>query len=229
MSDSANSLAARLAEAVALVQKGRRAEGRAILLVLSERYPDNELVWMWLATAADDTDERINSLRRVVAINPRNEKARSALLQLTGSGESLPPIRPEPAPIGTPPDGSGRSPVNTQFVETALIFGLIGAVLLIGAILLSNVVIPRLTPPTSTNTPPPTNTPIPTVPTITPTPTYTPGGPTVTPLNFLPPTWTPTDPPTPRPTRTLAPTLTPNPTATPASFFEVPPPPGEFF
>ena len=44
-------LATRLNEAITLINAGRRAEARTILLDLSKQYPAAEQVWLWLATA----------------------------------------------------------------------------------------------------------------------------------------------------------------------------------
>src|SRR5512143_401621 len=85
-------LSSRLNEAIALINARQFAQAREILLDLSRRYPDLEIVWMWLSAAAEDTQEKITYLRRVLAINPANERARTALLNLTGSAEALPPL-----------------------------------------------------------------------------------------------------------------------------------------
>src|SRR5258706_7770232 len=81
---SQSDLADRLNQAITLVRAGRRDEARAILIPLSQQYPNLEQVWLWLATASEDTQERITYLRRVLDINPNNDRARQAYARLTG-------------------------------------------------------------------------------------------------------------------------------------------------
>lgn len=197
-------LASRLNEAISLLNRGRRAEARTILLDLSKNYPDMEQVWLWLAATTDDTAERTRYLRRVLELNPRNEKARTAYTRLTG--EALAPLP------GAFVSTSGRS--RAQNIETAVIAVLL-MLLIVGAIVLITSVLSNVLQPKPTATTPPTRTFTPTY-TVTPTLTITPGGPTFTLVSgiTLPPTWTiePTD--LPLASHTPLQTATPFPTAT---------------
>lgn len=209
-------LSSRLNEAIALINARQFAQAREILLDLSRRYPDLEIVWMWFSAAAEDTQDKITYLRRVLAINPANERARAALLSLTGSAESLPPL-PTADAMGAaqPVAAERRRGAGMQSVEFMVLLLLAGMAVFVTVFLLGSVLKPILNPPTSTPTRTLTWTPSPTVPTNTPTPTITPGGPTATMGGpTLPPTWTPAPTSTPRPTRTFPPTLTPRPTFT---------------
>ncbi len=199
-------LANRLNEAITLINAGRRPEARAILLDLSQQHPQSESVWMWRAAAAEDTDERISYLRRVLGINPRNDKARAALTRLTGQA----PPAPEGLTAASSPQPSGQS-IETLLIGILVFALVVGAVVLLTAVA-SNLLNPR---PTATPIPSLTHTPLPT---LTRTPSITPGGPTLTfPVGrTLPPSWTPQPSNTPAPTRTLADTLTPLPTFTPS-------------
>jgi hypothetical protein len=202
---SQSDLANRLNQAISLINAGQRAEGRALLFELSKEYPEVEQIWLWLATTTEDTEQRIESLRRVLAINPRNEKARSALTRLTG--EAPPPI-PE-----APPAASPGSPMRT--LESALI-AILGLALIVGlVILVSGVTTNLLTPrPTATFTPSRTFT---ASATFTRTFTITPGGPTLTPFvgRTLIPTWSPEPTFTRQPTRPpVTRSITPSPTTT---------------
>jgi hypothetical protein len=201
---SQSDLASQLNQAIALINAGRRAEARAILIPLSEQFPNLEQVWMWIAAGADDTGERIAALRRVLSINPRNDKARAALNRLTG--ESSAPIEDEGAQAVPKPRG--------QVMEAWLIAGLALVAIILAVIVFSTVVGPLFQPkPTATATSTPSLT---FTPSMTFTPSITPGGPTFTPIvaPTLPPSWTPsvtyTPPPTdtPRPTGTSFPTFT---------------------
>jgi hypothetical protein len=199
-------LATRLNEAIALINAGRRAEAQVILLALSQQYPGMDQVWMWLAAATDDTDERIGYLRRVLSINPLNEKARAALIRLTG--ETPPPGADRPVPSHPPAP-------RAQSWESALI-GVLLVIVVIVVIVVITVAISNLQQPRPTSTPAPTLTFRP-IPTATDTATITPGGPTLTPVvgMTLPPSWTPIPSLTPVPTRTRAePTLTFTPSTT---------------
>src|SRR5258707_15754676 len=84
-----------LNQAIDLINARRYAEARAILVPLSEQYPNVEQIWLWLSAASENDADRIANLRHVLEINPRNGKARAALTRLTG--EALPPLPPDPA------------------------------------------------------------------------------------------------------------------------------------
>lgn len=195
-----------LNEAIRLIQAGTPEQARPILHELSRAQPHNESVWLWLAAAAQDDAERLEALRRVLAINPRNHKARAALSRLTG--EALPP----PPPLAFLPQvklsevrlPALKLPPNFwQNLQTALIIVLVGVAAFVIVLLAGRVVLPALTPPSATPTATLTRTPRPTLPSPTPAPTLT-----------LPPTWTPMPTVTPRPANTRRPSLTPRPTNT---------------
>ncbi len=206
-------MATRLNEAINLINAGRREEARTILLALSEQYPRVEQIWMWLVATTDDTEARLSYLRRVLDINPNNEKARVAYTRLAGEA---PPLRETPAP---PPAPSA----STRSIET-LVIGVLIFVLIAVAVVVVATVATQLLNPRPTPTPVPTLTPVPTS-TFTSTPSITPGGPTLTfiPGKTLPPSWTPAPTATPVPTRTRPPTLTPLPSPTPSPTIELRP------
>ncbi len=213
-----------LREAIALAQSGQREAARSLLLELTAAHPNLELAWMWLASVTDEPNERVAILRRVLELNPANDKARAALSRLVADNpepeiESAPPAAPEPpvespvAPIPSPPNRSG---IETALTIVAIVIAVI-VIVLIGL----NVLGGRLfAQPTATLTLAPTFTPTFT-PAISLTPSITPGGPTFTPFiqDTLPPTWTPAPTDTPPPTFTPLPTDTelPSATATPTT------------
>lgn len=215
---SQSDLSSRLREAIALVNGGRRTEARSRLLALSQDYPNAEQVWMWLAAATDDKSAREQYLRRALEINPRNEKARAAITELTGQAPPPPPAATAPDEIQaaeSPAPAAGSRSRQTQTIITAV---LILVALVFGLILL-NAVGGKIfaPPPTATRTPSATISP---TPSITFTPSITPGGPTLTPRvvdGTLPPSWTPSMTSTPAPTRTRPPSLTPLPSNTPSA------------
>lgn len=207
-------MATRLNEAINLINAGRREEARTILLALSEQYPRVEQIWMWLVATTDDTEARLSYLRRVLDINPNNEKARAAYTRLTGEA---PPIRETPAAPPPAPSSTTRS------IET-LVIGVLVFILIAVAVVVVGAVATQLLNPRPTPTTAPTLTPVPTR-TFTSTPSITPGGPTLTfiPGKTLPPSWTPAPTSTTAPTRTPPPTLTPLPSSTPSPTVELKP------
>src|SRR5215510_14744511 len=145
----------RLNEAITLMNAGQRAEARTILLELSWRYPAMELVWLWLASVTDDTDERIGHLKKVLEIHPHNQKARTALTRLTG----VEPPPPPPPPATAAPLSSAALP-STRTIETVLIVVLALIALTVVVVVLISLLTVVLTPqPTPTPTRTPTLTP----------------------------------------------------------------------
>ncbi|MEB2286746.1 MAG: hypothetical protein OZ934_01400 [Anaerolineae bacterium] len=71
-----------LRTAIEAARSGDRGAARATLHRVIAQDPDNETAWLWLVTVADSDEERLQSLRRVLTINPRNERARQALGRL---------------------------------------------------------------------------------------------------------------------------------------------------
>lgn len=199
----------RLSEAIALANAGKSDEARTLLLELTQQYPDLEIAWMWLAAVTEDSEERITLLRRVLSINPANEKARSALTRLTGSAPEVPTSA---APIRSTPNPKSNSDTLLVVILTMV---LVTVVVGIGAVLL-NQRNARTVPLTPSSTPTATVT---ATLRFTLTPSNTPGGPTETPIapKTLPPTWTLEPSPTAMPTFTPLPTNTDVPPATPFS------------
>jgi twitching motility two-component system response regulator PilG len=87
------------AEAVALLREGidaARAGDKArthdLLRQATELDPENELAWLWRANSTDHPGEAVDCLRRVLQVNPANEKAREALPDaLVRAAAALPP------------------------------------------------------------------------------------------------------------------------------------------
>lgn len=81
----------KLSQGVDAAKAGDRQTARRLLEEVVEQDERNELAWIWLATVATGASERREYLRKVLAINPRNQRAREALAQL---GEETPAIGP---------------------------------------------------------------------------------------------------------------------------------------
>ncbi|MBC8098212.1 MAG: PD40 domain-containing protein [Armatimonadetes bacterium] len=205
-------------------KRGDRTTARRLLEEVIAADDNNELAWLWLASAVTSVAERRTCLERVLQINPDNARAREALEKL-GAGqptvaaaaesarvrETINRVRQTQAPrasldLPSTTTTDARSPLITLLI----VGGLIGVIAIIGAFAV-NVLTP---PPTPTLTPTEvvivsTESPTPAA-TLTPTQTNTPLDPSqITRVagRTLPPLFTPTF--TPSPTRTLEPSPTP--------------------
>lgn len=72
-----------LDQAVAQIQAGDLNTARRLLARLLQREPHNVDAWLWLSSAVDDLDRRVECLRRVLAISPHNKIAWQRLAALT--------------------------------------------------------------------------------------------------------------------------------------------------
>jgi len=67
---------------IAAFKAGKRDEARSLLIAAMKDAPNNENVWGWLYQVSNNDIERIQALRKVVAINPQNVKAKELLDKL---------------------------------------------------------------------------------------------------------------------------------------------------
>jgi TolB protein len=207
-----NSINSQLQAGIAAAKAGDKASARELLEAVLAKDDRNELAWIWLASVVATVRERRICLERVLAINPRNERARTALAQLGGTAPLPNPAAPTTAVNPTyyeQPQG-GRSPRLALYVIGAFVL------VIFGINLFSTLFSPRVV-----EAPIPTITPLPAeilAQIFTPTPAPTTTAPivlvTVNPAT-LPPTFTPTFTPTPEPT------LFPSPTAFPLGQYTV--------
>jgi hypothetical protein len=202
----------KLNEGVEAAKAGDRSTARRLLEEVVEQDERNELAWIWLATVATGASERREHLRRVLAINPRNQRAREALARL---GEDPTTSRPGTGPTPTLEETVRRTDALAQRprrgASTGLIFVIAAAAFLLaglGIIVVSSGVLDTVDPtptrivaqqgvatdsPTTTPTTAPSSTPVPldeitrNAPTLPPQPTTT-ATPTPTPtLAVTPP------------------------------------------
>ncbi len=232
---SAQDLNRLLREAITLAQAGETDRARSMLYDIIAHQQDVPLAWLWLAAVETDQTQRIAALRRVLQLDPGNQRARDGLQAL---GVEPPEPESAPPPVGeTPGDNTGAfdedlfpvagtaepldipppPPTNTRLLFTPAEWLAVGMMIVVAALILGSVVVyeevinaPTATPTaTNTFTPSPTFTPLPT---NTPRPTRTP-----IPQATLPPPVTDTTTPPPL-TSTPPPTFTPRPTSTPNAF-----------
>lgn len=224
---SANdNLQQKLRDGVDAAKRGDRITARRLLEQVVQADENNEMAWMWLASAVNTVAERRECLQRVLQINPKNARAAEALRRLERGGgstsaeeqrarETIAQFRqsaPAPRPAATQDETAGGLPINTS---TLILIGVVLAVI-VGALAVSSalggldlqpqptvpaVVLVTATPE-DTPTPPPTQTPL------------SPDSITRT-VRTLPPTLTATRTPTP------SPTPEPTPEPTPLGLFEV--------
>lgn len=194
-------------------RRGDKAAAQVLLREVVAADRQNELAWMWLASAVESLDERRVCLENALRINPNNTRAREALRRLQPAGTALardaaPRQRARPRPVVPAGDEpAGRSPlvivigvVVALAVLTALIFALVSSQQ--PRTFSADEIAAALTP-TATNTIDPASF------TATPSPYMR----IVTADVNLPPTFTPTF--TPSPTQTAL----PSPTTIPLSSF----------
>ena len=68
-----------LREGIDAARTGDKARTRDLLRQATELDPSNELAWLWRANSTDHPGEAVDCLRRVLQVNPANEKAREGL------------------------------------------------------------------------------------------------------------------------------------------------------
>jgi twitching motility two-component system response regulator PilG len=71
-----------LQEGIALARAGARAQSREMLRQAAEFEPDNEIVWLWLASVAEKPEEAVRYIRRVLDLNPKHQRATEWLARL---------------------------------------------------------------------------------------------------------------------------------------------------
>jgi tetratricopeptide (TPR) repeat protein len=83
-SDVANEAATLLQQGLAAVNAGDNEQAKAALRRSAELDPDNETVWLWLASLHSDLPFVAHCLQRALVINPDNAAAAQALQAVTG-------------------------------------------------------------------------------------------------------------------------------------------------
>ncbi|MDL1899346.1 hypothetical protein FBR02_01085 [Anaerolineae bacterium CFX9] len=78
-------------QGIAAAKAGRKDEARQLLQQSLRLDATSEPAWLWLASVARDSRERLFCLQRLLEINPNNETALKALAQAQQSGEAAPP------------------------------------------------------------------------------------------------------------------------------------------
>ena len=67
------------------LKQGDKATGRRLLEQLLKSHPHSETAWLWMSTtAADDPEQEQACLRKVLEINPNNQRAQKRWFELQG-------------------------------------------------------------------------------------------------------------------------------------------------
>ena len=80
-------------------KSGQKEEARKFFIAAIKENPQNENVWGWMYQVANSDAERVECLKRAIAINPQNVKAKELLDKLTA-----------PPPLTIPPVTTLREP-----------------------------------------------------------------------------------------------------------------------
>jgi Tol biopolymer transport system component len=206
-----NSLDEKLRLGIEAARRGDKVTASRLLRQVVDANPNNEVAWMWLASALDNLGERRQALEQALRINPANARAQQALDQLNAV-LGTPAVRRTNAPAANAPRARAAGGGGSALVT---ILGAIVALAIVALIIFAVVSSSQGNPtlPNQSTQLAVLNTPLPTA-TIdpkdyTPTPVY---GiiVTVNPTTqiTLPPAFTPTFTPT---TIPVTPTATPYP------------------
>ncbi len=68
-----------ITEGAALVQENNRRAAAECFRRATDYEPNNEIAWLWLASATDEIEDKLAVLGRVLHLNPNNEKAQTML------------------------------------------------------------------------------------------------------------------------------------------------------
>ncbi len=104
-----------LQQGIAAARAGQTETARNLLRQAARLDPQNETAWMWLTSVAIDSNERIFCLKRILDINPQNERAIQGL-QALGTTPPDAPVTP------VAPGGSSASvtPAASQGISIPL-------------------------------------------------------------------------------------------------------------
>jgi len=215
----------KLRQGIDAARRGDKANAAKLLRQVVDREPNNEVAWMWLASALDNLGDRREALQEALRINPNNARAQEALKQISAvmptAAERITSTRRARVAAAQSALRGGGNSNSTILIAVGVLIGLFVLVAIIFNVVNSSqqAAIPNEATQIAlqndllfTDTPAPTIDPD----TYTATPFF---GVIVTPANLpvLPPTFTPTSLPTALPT--ASPTATPIPLSNFTLFF----------
>ena len=80
-------------DGIASAKAGDKVKARELLIELSQIDTTNEVAFLWLATVAKDAEEASKYTRRVLEINPANDRAKAFLQKLAPQAPTVAPER----------------------------------------------------------------------------------------------------------------------------------------
>jgi twitching motility two-component system response regulator PilG len=81
-------------EGIASAKAGDKVKARELLIELSQIDDTNEVAFLWLATVAKDAEEASKYTRRVLEINPANDRAKAFLQKLEPQAQAVVKVAP---------------------------------------------------------------------------------------------------------------------------------------
>ncbi|MCB9457756.1 MAG: PD40 domain-containing protein [Anaerolineaceae bacterium] len=201
-------------------RRGDRVTARRLLRQVVTADANHEAAWLWLASAAENLEERRECLENTLRINPNNTRAREALDRLgTGRADYSRSTAQSPAQITQRRVNQanavteGRNPVIGYAIVVAVVIALLVGIVMIASAILGQPAQPNRETEVAFQRSLVTSTPVATADPRTFTETPFVGVLVAAPSNAptLPPTFTPTY--TPTATETPLPTVTPYPVA----------------
>ena len=88
-------------------RRGDKSAAQLLLRQVVDADRNNELAWMWLASAVDSLDERRVCLENALRINPDNARAQEALRRLQPGGAAAPQSRRPARPSASAGEARG--------------------------------------------------------------------------------------------------------------------------
>ncbi|MBI1279549.1 MAG: hypothetical protein GC179_15590 [Anaerolineaceae bacterium] len=131
-----NSLDEKLRTGIEAARRGDKATASRLLRQVVDVTPNNEVAWMWLASALDNLIERKQALEQALRINPSNARAQQALDQLNAVLGTPGTVRRGPSsPANLPrPAGAGGGAGNTLITIVGAVVALAILALIIFAV-----------------------------------------------------------------------------------------------
>jgi hypothetical protein len=100
-------------QAVQAIQAGERERAQGLLAEQLAVHPQDDRAWFWLSASVTDPEKKRYCLQRALSIQPDNQPARQALVQLNGSAATSPAeVDPAPALPPAPPPPPADQPVG---------------------------------------------------------------------------------------------------------------------
>lgn len=94
-----------LQQGMTAYKAGRREEARNFFISAVKQNPESELAWGWMYQTSVNDKERVYCLKQILRVNPKNEKIRQLLGQLTA---------PPPVPLQSSPPQAAAPVVSTR-------------------------------------------------------------------------------------------------------------------